>query len=81
VSREFLTDVFEELGLALGGLLAIHDVPDKFVVRLFRDMEEIHDRAVRRADPEGKPRQEHLGVSGFEPHPAVEEFLRKLRRT
>jgi hypothetical protein len=59
--------------------VAIHELPDPFVWRLFRTLDELRLKAVRRA--EGNASHQTSLVSGFEPHPAVEEFLTKLRRT
>jgi hypothetical protein len=77
--EKLVNDLFEDLGLTIGGLVAIHELPDAFVWRLFRTLDELRLKAVRRAD--GSVSHQPSLVSGFEPHPAVEEFLRKLRRT
>jgi hypothetical protein len=81
-TRKLILDLLEEEALVIGGLIAVHDVEDEFVWRLFRSLDVIRRKALRRLnrphrrrpagrETEGDPRQ---------PHPAAEEFLARLRR-
>lgn len=80
--KSLIQQLFEEEALVLGGLLATHDIEDDFVWRLVRNMDAIKERTLRRLescqqidqDPQGEDAQ-------FEPHPAISEFLERLRRT
>ena len=60
MSPQQVTDLFEELGLAIGGLIAVYEVPEPFIVRLFRNLEEIHCKAVRQVRDQDAGRQEGL---------------------
>jgi hypothetical protein len=82
-ARQLLAEVFEEAALVLGGLVAVYHVDDDFVWRLVKSLDVIRGKAVRRID-------ECVAPSGSEtaraapdlcPHPAIEEFLLKLRRS
>ena len=67
--RDLIDDVFEEEALVLGGLVAIHDIEDEMVWRLVRNFDVIRRKALGRLDDEPAPK----------PHPAIEEFLHKMR--
>jgi len=71
-AKEIIRDLFEEEALVIGGLLVVHEVDDDFVWRLIRSLDAIRLKSLSRletAEPD-------LGV---DPHPAIEEFLRRLR--
>ena len=77
-----IRDLFEEQALALGGLVAIHDIENDLVWRLVRNMDVIREKIFRRLEnsqyaDEDIPR----GEAQLEPHPAIEEFLARLRGT
>ena len=81
--RRLLADVFEETVLVLGGLVAVHRVDDDFVWRFIKRLDVIRSKADRRIDEcDAQPcadairRESHL-----RPHPAIEDFLLKLRRS
>ena len=77
-----IDDLFEEEALVLGGLVAVHDVEDDFVWRFVRSLDVIRTKTLRRFSG----REWAGGDSGeaeagpIPPHPAIEEFLGKLRR-
>jgi hypothetical protein len=80
-ARELIDDLFEEEALALGGLVALHGVDDQLVWRLVRNMDALRGKALRwleekapRAPGRASPEERRPT-----PHPAIEEFLRKLR--
>lgn len=80
-ARGLINDLFEEEALVLGGLVAIHRVDEKLVWRLVQSLDVIHDKTLSRIghEPDGGAasarKQRHL-----RPHPAIEDFLLKLRR-
>ncbi|MDH5528206.1 MAG: hypothetical protein OEY97_12975 [Nitrospirota bacterium] len=85
-ARTLVNDLFEQQALVVGGLLATHALDDDFVWRLMRSLDAIRTRTLRRlgdgpeaGGPEagGPDSPEELTVHR---HPAVEEFLSKLRR-
>jgi hypothetical protein len=80
-ARELIDDLFEEEALALGGLVVLHEVDDQLVWRLVRNMDAVRGKALRRLE-EKEPRDRDRGSLAEplpRPHPAIEEFLRKLR--
>lgn len=78
--RQVIDEVFEEVGLALGGLVVLHDVEDDFVRGLVQCMDAIRAKTLRRIED-----QAALGDRGgftvgqARLHPAVERFLSRLR--
>ena len=82
-ARDLLDDVFEQEALVLGGLVATGGIEDELVWRAVRGLDAIRTRALRsleekEADRVGRNRPD--GVDP-DPHPAIEEFLLKIRRT
>ena len=76
--RSLLDDLFEEIGLALGGLVALHPVADVVIRRLCDALTSIRRRAVARVTGESpRPRLADRQRMN-EPHPAIEEFLARL---
>jgi hypothetical protein len=78
--RELILDLFEEEALAIGGLVAVHDVEDDLVWRLMRTLDVIRGRALRRLDD--KVLEDEAGPpprAAVKPHPAIEHFLLSLR--
>ena len=80
-ARTLIDDLFEEEALVIGGLIAVHDVDDELVWRLVKNLDVIRGKVLRRlgdpaaADGNGtSPQRRHLT-----PHPAIEDFLLKLR--
>jgi len=82
-ARRLIADVFEEAALVLGGLLAVHRAEDDFVWRLVKNLDVIRCKAVRRIDEcDAGPRADaRRPDTHLRPHPAIEDFLLKLRRS
>lgn len=77
--REMLNRVFEEEALIIGGLVALYDVSDDIVFKLMDGLDAVRDKALRRLE---RGRAKENGVRSrpdFTPHPAIEEFLEKVR--
>jgi hypothetical protein len=80
-ARGLIADLFEEVALVLGGLVAVHEIEDDLVWRLVKNLDMIRGKVLRRledkASPDGaRPPQR----SDLKPHPAIEDFLLSLRR-
>jgi len=81
-ARELVDDLFEEEALLVGGLAAVRGMDDDLVWRLMRSLDAIRRKVLRRLgdtgpdDGGGMPSEQ----SNLKPHPAVEEFLIKMRR-
>lgn len=83
-ARALLAEVFEETALVLGGLVAIHRVDDDFIWRFVRGLDVVRCKAVRRIeDCAAGPAASAAAPaeSNLRPHPAIEDFLLKLRRS
>jgi len=80
-AKDLINDVFEEEALVLGGLVALHDVEDDLVWRLVRNLDAIRGRALRSLDDSEFPDADEAGPKrpDLRPHPAIEEFLLKIR--
>ena len=76
--KELLMDLFEEEALIIGGLVATHKVEDGFVWDLMRGIDAIRRRfspqLEKSKDEDSEPEVK------LKPHPAIEEFLLRLRR-
>jgi len=80
-AKDLLRDLFEEEALVIGGLVAIHDVEDDVVWRLMKGIDAIRAKTFRRLDETDPPDEPATTARPhLEPHPAIEEFLLKLRR-
>ncbi len=80
--RNLINDLFEQEGLVIGGLVAIHKIDDDLVWRLIRSIDAIRRKFLRRLE-EKDPDDEGGGPSrrpNLNPHPAIEEFLLSVRR-
>lgn len=81
-TKELIADLLEEETLLIGGLLAVHEVAHEFVWELFRNLDVIRGKFIRRIESE-YPLESELSETGerdLKPHPAIEQFLLKLRR-
>jgi hypothetical protein len=81
-AEQLILDLFEEEALAIGGLVAIHDVADDLVWRLVKNLDVIRLKTLHRLK-ENSPGGDGSGISGHQdmkPHPAIEDFLIKIRR-
>lgn len=81
-ARGLIDDLLEEQALVIGGLVAVHEVGDALAWKIIRAFDATRRKALRRLHergapeaPEPSPRPPRL-----RPHPAVEDFLRELRR-
>ena len=67
-----------EVTLCLGGVFAVHEVPDEVVWRTAKSLDQIFERFTDRVstadDPSKSPSQRK-----FRPHPAIEELLRNIK--
>jgi len=82
-AKELIDGLFEEAALVIGGLVAVHEVDDDFIWRLMKNLDMIRGRLLRRFDYEDKDPSDGEGIAkgaNLKPHPAIEEFLLKLRR-
>ena len=81
--KKLVDDVFEEEALLLGGLAAVHELDDDFVWGFIKNLDLIRDNALRALDNrqptslDGSPPR----APDLKPHPAIEDFLLKLRRS
>ena len=78
-ARTLIDDLFEEEVLAFGGLVAIHEVPDDLIWRLVKTLDTIRGRALRRIEAKAEV-EAPFRAPDLRPHPAIEDFLLKLRR-
>ncbi|MCK6478606.1 MAG: hypothetical protein HUU06_01325 [Planctomycetaceae bacterium] len=77
--QALIREVFEEEALLIGGLVAAHPVDDEFVWRLMRNLDALRRRILAAIGAPERPSRP-LEPRGAVPHPAVEEFLARLRR-
>lgn len=81
-ARLMILDVFEEEALVIGGLAAIHGLDDDLVWRIMCNFDVILDKSLRRlenSDTSGSKKPVDTPPNA-KPHPAIEDFLLKLRR-
>ena len=81
-AKKLINDLFEEEALVIGGLVAVHEMDDDLVWRLVQTLDVIRGKVLRRLDDRDP---DDGGASGLrrptlQPHPAIEDFLRALRR-
>ncbi len=81
-TKELIADLLEEETLLIGGLLAVHEVDDGFIWELFRNLDIVRGKLIQRIET-NYPLESEMGQArepDLKPHPAIEEFLLKLRR-
>lgn len=79
--RELIDDLFEEEALVIGGLVAIHDIEDDLVWRLVENLDVIRGKVLRRLDDRAPADEEESAQRpNLKPHPAIDDFLRSLRK-
>ena len=78
-ARDFMDEIFEEEALVIGGLAAVGEIDGDLVRRLVESLNTIRTRAIRRLD-DGDEDVNPLNGTSLKPHPAIEEFLLKIRR-
>lgn len=81
-ARELILDAFEEEALVIGGLAAVHGLEDELVWRIMRNLDVILGKSLRRLDSSDASagRRTERGDVNTKPHPAIEDFLLKLRK-
>ena len=81
-ARELLDEVFEELALLIGGLVAYYGLRDDIVRNFVRTLDFVRDMLLRRIEEGIEVDEAERTPSGstLRPHPAIEEFLLSLRR-
>jgi len=78
--RQLIAELFEEEALVIGGLVATYEIADEAVWSLVRSLDAI------RADTLNRLSEAHSGSDdmnpgpskGSQPHPAIEELLRRI---
>lgn len=81
-ARRLVLEVFEESVLMLGGLVAVHAVDDDFVWSLVKGLDAVCSKALRNVDHrDANESTAPDAESRLRPHPAIEDFLLKLRRS
>ena len=78
--RELLDSTFEELALVLGGAFAMHRINEEAIWQIMKSMDELHSKTVARLEGLEQKESRKPDRSSFQPHPAVEALLQKLRR-
>lgn len=80
-ARKLLDDTFREVALVLGGIFAVHEVPDEAVWQIMKHLDIAHENALSKLDGLGPgPERPNPPRHGYETHPAVEALLLKLKR-
>lgn len=81
-ARSLILGLFEEEALVIGGLVAVHKVDDDLVWRLMKNLDVILEKTLDRLEDQdaAEPPGQGDARSHLKPHPAIEEFLVKLRR-
>lgn len=81
-AKEMVLELFEEEALVIGGLAAVHNLEDDLVWRLMKNMDVILAKTIKRLEAEDTPERTRGEAPrpNTRPHPAIEEFLLKLRR-
>lgn len=85
-AKLIVVELFEEIGLMFGGLVATHEVEDDLVWRFVRCLDAVRLKTMRKLDqiapndpPEPKFKDSETGLN-LDPHPALQEFILKLRK-
>ena len=68
-ATDLINDIFEEEALALGGLIAVHELEDDLVWRWVKNLDLIREKALLRLKTDSR----------LQPHPAIEDFLASVR--
>jgi len=79
-AKQLINDLFEEEALVIGGLVAVHRVDDEIIWRLVKNLDAIRSKTLRRIEDRSATDAGPSGCCDLRPHPAVEDFLIKLRR-
>ena len=76
--KEIVRDLFEEAGLVIGGIVAMHHVPDDVVWQLMKGLDAIRRKVLHRLDDSDDKDEPETRRPNLQPHPAIEEFLRRV---
>ena len=79
-AKQLVDDLFEEEALVLGGIVAAHGEEDDLIWRLVRNLDAIRNKALRRIEGRGVENTGSSACCDLRPHPAIEDFLVKIRR-
>jgi len=79
-AKQLIDDLFEEEALVLGGIVAVHRVDDDLIWRLVKNLDAIRSKTLRRIEGRSAADAGSSGCCDLRPHPAIEDFLIKLRR-
>jgi len=77
--KMLIRDLFEEEALALGGLVAVYEIEDDLVWPLIRTLAVTRRRVLRRLAAGRSEDNRRTRRPASKPHPAIEEFLIRLR--
>jgi hypothetical protein len=79
--KTLLDELLEEEALLIGGSVALQRIDDGFIWKLMKSLDQIRDRFMAKIEntPDDFPDiDDHLDLT---PHPAIEHFLLKLKRS
>lgn len=80
-AKELILRIFEEEVLVIGGLAAMSKFDDELLWRLMRNLDAILGKSLAAVtDNDNTHRVQLKRDSMVRPHPAIEEFLAKLKR-
>lgn len=80
-AKALINGLFEEEALTLGGLVFIYDIDDDVIWSLIQSYDSIRRRAIKRLDnllDEKSPLSPEKPLN-LSPHPAIEDFLERVR--
>ena len=78
-AKEIIRDLFEEEGLVIGGIVAVHEVEDDVVWQLMKNLDVVRRKVLSRLDNSDGEDEPETRKPNLHPHPAIEEFLRRVR--
>lgn len=78
-AKEIIRDLFEEEGLVIGGIVSVHEVEDDVVWQLMKSLDVVRRKVLSRLDDSDGEDEPETKNPNLQPHPAIEEFLRRVR--
>ncbi len=76
-----IQDLFVQEALLIGGLVAFYQPDDEFVWKLTQNLNVLRQRFARRVRRTHQPGRSSSPMRpNLKPHPAIQQFLRELRR-
>jgi len=79
-AKQLIDDLFEEEALVVGGIVAVHGAEDDLIWRLVKNLDAIRSKTLRRIEGRSADNPGSLACCDLRPHPAIEDFLVKIRR-